>query len=230
MIKVIGFTSRPGAPDPVAPLAGFLGGDAPIAPADAGPVGTVVNEILERTRGDLVATAFVEQWWTDAAAFETWAAGAARGGASPVGASPAGADGPGDPYWLTVEHVLRWPAIGSGELKILGSAYKLDSFTTDAFFAYWRDIHGPISARAPGLRGYVVSEVVRPLRGTLHADGFVEQWWPDAAVLDAANASPEVAVAWADVANYAETTGTFWLVREHVVAAPVMPRGSLEDA
>jgi uncharacterized protein (TIGR02118 family) len=136
----------------------------------------------------------------------------------------------GDPYWLTVEHVLRQPAIGSGELKILGSAYKLDSFTTDAFFAYWRDVHGPISARAPGLRGYVVSEVLRPLRGTLHADGFVEQWWPDAAVLDAANGSPEVAVAWADVANYAETTGTFWLVREHVLRAPALGRGSLEDA
>jgi hypothetical protein len=39
-----------------------------------------------------------------------------------------------------------------------------------------------------------------------------------------------VAVAWADVANYAATTGTFWLVREHVVAAPAIGRGSLEDA
>jgi uncharacterized protein (TIGR02118 family) len=221
VIKVIGFTSRPGAPDPDAPLAAFLEGDAPIAPPDAGPLGTVVNEILERTRGDLEASAFVEQWWTDEAAFETWAAAAGR----TVGPGAAG-----DPYWLTVEHVLRQPAIGSGELKILGSAYKLDSFTTDAFFAYWRDVHGPISARAPGLRGYVVSEVLRPLRGTLHADGFVEQWWPDAAVLDAANGSPEVAVAWADVANYAETTGTFWLVREHVLRAPALGRGSLEDA
>jgi uncharacterized protein (TIGR02118 family) len=221
VIKVIGFTSRPGAPDPAAPLAGFLDGDAPIAPAEAGPAGTVVNEILERTRGDLVASAFVEQWWADEATFRAWAAGAGR-------ALQAGS--PGDPYWLTVEHVLRQPAIGRGELKILGTAYKLDRFTTDAFFAYWRDVHGPISARVPGLRGYVVSEVQRPLRGRLHADGFVEQWWPDAAVLDAANDSPEVAVAWADVANYAETTGTFWLVREHVLRAPVLGRGSLEDA
>lgn len=219
MIKIIGFTARRDALDPAAPLSGFLGRGAPIAPADAGPIGTVVSEVHERTRGDLEATAFVEQWWPDSVAFEAWAAGA--GWTADAGTS-------GDPYWLTVEHVLRQPAIGAGELKILGSAHKLDSFTTEAFFAYWRDIHGPISARAPGLRGYVVSEVVRPLRGALHADGFVEQWWPDAAVLDAANTSPEVAVAWADVANYAATTGTFWLVREHVVAPPAIPRGSLE--
>ena len=31
-------------------------------------------------------------------------------------------------------------------LKILGSAYKRDDFTTEAFFAYWRDVHGPLGA------------------------------------------------------------------------------------
>lgn len=216
MIKVIGWTALPeplGASDP---LAAFHAEGAPIAGVtEAGPLGTIVSEVLARTRGDLEATAFAEQWWPDEATFRTWWS------AQPARASR--------PWFLTVEHVMRQPEVGAGQLKILGSAYKLDSFTTEAFFAYWRDVHGPLSAKAPGLRGYVVSEVTRRLSGSVEADGFVEQWWPDQPTLDAANASPEVAVAWADVANYAATTGTFWLVREHVLRAPAFPRGSLED-
>ena len=67
---------------------------------------------------------------------------------------------------------------------------------------------------------YVVSEVLQRLQGELEADAFVEQWWEDEATLLAAGDSPEVAAAWEDVANYAKTTGTFWLVREHVQIVP----------
>ena len=81
-------------------------------------------------------------------------------------------------------------------------------------------MHAPISQRAPGLRGYVVSEVDRKLRGTLEADAFVEQWFDSEEALQAASESPEVAEAWADVPNYAKTTGSFWVVREHVIVPP----------
>ena len=108
----------------------------------------------------------------------------------------------------------------AGRLKAIGTAYRRDDFTTEAFFDYWRDVHAPISARAPGLGAYVVSEVLQRLQGELEADAFVEQWWEDEATLLAAGDSPEVAAAWEDVANYAKTTGTFWLVREHVQIVP----------
>ncbi len=81
-------------------------------------------------------------------------------------------------------------------------------------------MHAPISERAPGLRGYVVSEVDRRLRGTLEADAFVEQWFDSEEALLAASESPEVAAAWDDVPNYAKTTGSFWVVREHVIVPP----------
>ena len=50
-------------------------------------------------------------------------------------------------------------------IKLIGTAYKRDDFTTKEFFDYWFDVHVPISATLPGLRGYVVSEVVRKLGG-----------------------------------------------------------------
>ena len=105
-------------------------------------------------------------------------------------------------------------------IKAIGTAYKRDDFTSDEFFRYWRDVHAPISAKAPGLRGYVVSEVIRRLQGDLHAEAFVEQWFDDEAAFENANASPEAAAAWEDVGRYAKTSGTFWLVKEHVIVPP----------
>ncbi len=105
-------------------------------------------------------------------------------------------------------------------IKAIGTAYPRDDFSVQDFIKYWIDVHAPISAKAPGLRGYVVSEVLRRTRGDLEADAFVEQWFDDEAALDRAMNSPEVAVAWKDVSNYAKTTGTFWVVKEHVLIPP----------
>jgi uncharacterized protein (TIGR02118 family) len=152
----------------------------------------------------LTASAFVEQWLDDTA---DWIA-------------PADLDAT---WWLTVEHVYkrrRYDDPDGSRLKVIGTAYRRDDFTTRDFFDYWRDVHGPISGRAPGLGAYVVSEVLERLQGDVEADGFVEQWWPDRGTLDRASASEEVAIAWVDVQRYAKPIGTFWITREHVVVAP----------
>lgn len=105
-------------------------------------------------------------------------------------------------------------------IKAIGTAYKRDDFSTEEFFDYWRDVHAPISAKAPGLRGYVVSEVVRKLQGEVETEAFVEQWFDDEEAFDNAAASPELAAAWDDVPRYAKTSGSFWLVKEHVIIPP----------
>lgn len=105
-------------------------------------------------------------------------------------------------------------------IKAIGTAYKRDDFTSQEFFDYWRDVHAPISAKAPGLRGYVVSEVIRQLQGEIETEAFVEQWFDDEESFIAAGDSAEVASAWADVPKYAKTTGSFWLVKEHIIIPP----------
>jgi uncharacterized protein (TIGR02118 family) len=115
-------------------------------------------------------------------------------------------------------------------IKVIGTAYKRDDLTTEEFFRYWRDVHAPISARAPGMRGYVVSEVTRKLQGELESEAFVEQWWDDEASMERALASDAIAEAWDDVPRYAKTTGTFWVTREHVYIPPPVPApGSLSQ-
>lgn len=108
-------------------------------------------------------------------------------------------------------------------IKTIGTAYKRDDFTNEDFMRYWLDVHAPISAKAPGLRGYVVSEVIRRLQGDVHTEAFVEQWFDSEEAFEAANSSPEAAAAWEDVGRYAKTSGSFWLVEEHVIIPPPAP-------
>lgn len=116
-------------------------------------------------------------------------------------------------------------------IKVIGTAYKRDDFTTQDFFDYWRDVHAPISSKSGQLRGYVVTEVVKKLQGELEADAFVEQWWDDEEAFETAAASPEMAAAWDDVSNYAKTTGTFWVAKEHVyIPPPITGPGSLTNS
>ena len=112
--------------------------------------------------------------------------------------------------------------------KVTGTAHKRDDFSAREFFDYWRDVHAPISAKAPGIRGYVVSEVIRKLTGELEVDAFVTQWWDDEEAYERAVVSPEVAAAWEDVPKYAKMTGTSWAVREHVyIPPPIIGPGTL---
>ncbi len=110
-------------------------------------------------------------------------------------------------------------------IKVIGTAYKRDDFTTQEFFDYWRDVHAPVSAKIGPMRGYVVSEVISKVQGELHTEAFIEQWWDDVESFERAAETPEMAVAWEDVSNYAKTTGTFWVTKEHVYIPPPIPRG-----
>jgi uncharacterized protein (TIGR02118 family) len=105
-------------------------------------------------------------------------------------------------------------------IKLIGTAYRRDDFTPADFMRYWLDVHAPISARRPGLRGYVVSEVIRKVQGSLETDAFVEQWFDDEESYARARQSPEAVEAWEDLERYARPAGTFWVLNEHVLIPP----------
>lgn len=122
-------------------------------------------------------------------------------------------------------------------IKLIGTAYKRDDFTTQEFFDYWRDKHAPLSAQSGALRGYVTSEVIRRLEnpnnpsgeGEIQVDAFVEQWWDDEETFYKAMSTQNESDAWKDVMNYAKPIGQFWVVKEHVYVPPPISRGSLTN-
>jgi uncharacterized protein (TIGR02118 family) len=69
----------------------------------------------------------------------------------------------------------------------MGLIRKREDWTFEAFQNYWRDKHGPLARRAPGLRSYWQNPVVDRLqrgidfpRGSWDFDGFSQLWFDDA--------------------------------------------------
>ena len=200
--------------------------DAP-APASDRPAelcGFVVSQVVRKVAGELDADAFIELWWDDGAAVEPDAAAWDE-----VARHAPSRD---DPLWAGVEDVYKArdypdPGLlrggagrGAGDARLIGTAKRRPDFTTEAFFEYWRTVHAPLGGQAPELGGYVVTKLGPRLAGDVEADAIVSLWWPDEELLLAGLGSEQTATAWQDVPNYAQTDGTFWICREHVVIAP----------
>jgi len=75
------------------------------------------------------------------------------------------------------------------------------------FQAYWHDVHGPIAARMPGLKGYLQMHAQPDARGDAPpCDGIAQLTFDGADEMKAAFASPEGKAAVADLANFADTS------------------------
>jgi uncharacterized protein (TIGR02118 family) len=81
---------------------------------------------------------------------------------------------------------------------------------------YWREVHGPIAARTPGLRRYVQNQASASTDGDLRFDGIAELWFDTQADLDTALASPEWRATIADVPNFADLPNCWGAVVDEI--------------
>ena len=87
--------------------------------------------------------------------------------------------------------------------KLVVFLNKRAGISRDEFRRYWREVHGPLGAKMPGVRKYIQNHAVAD---GAPFDGFAEMWFDDTATMQAAFASPESAAAGADAANFLEKT------------------------
>jgi uncharacterized protein (TIGR02118 family) len=88
--------------------------------------------------------------------------------------------------------------------------------TVEEFSRYWREVHGPIGRRIPGLRRLVQSHSVpQPVdMGPPDFDGMAELWFDDLSALEAARRSPEWRASTEDEANFIDKSRTAVFVTE----------------
>ncbi len=86
----------------------------------------------------------------------------------------------------------------------------------EQFSRYWREVHGPIGRRIPGLRRLVQSHTLPhpPDMAPADFDGVAELWFEDMAALQAARRSPEWRASTVDEANFIDETRTAVFVTE----------------
>ena len=102
-------------------------------------------------------------------------------------------------------------------IKLVALVTKKNGMSQDAFRDYWRDVHAPLAARIPGMRGYRIN--VAGAAGDLPPalyDGSAEIWFDDRAAMEAGLASPEGVVAGDDTAHFTEAI-VFLVTDETVV-------------
>ena len=84
------------------------------------------------------------------------------------------------------------------------------------FHRYWREVHGTIAARIPGMRRYVQCHAVAAGAEPPEYDGAAEAWFDDLEAVRLALASPEYAAAREDEARFIDLDRTTLIFTEEV--------------
>ena len=90
-------------------------------------------------------------------------------------------------------------------VKLIYCISKKPELSIEEFQTYWRETHGPIAAKIPGLRRYVQCHTAPETYGGQREPGFdgaAELWWDDMESMRAAMGSPEVQAALEDEKNF----------------------------
>ena len=83
--------------------------------------------------------------------------------------------------------------------KMVVVLHRKDGMSREEFRAYWRDVHGALGARMPGVRRYVQNHVVAD---GAPFDGIAEMWFDSPADMQAAFTSEAAQEAARDVVNF----------------------------
>ncbi len=105
-------------------------------------------------------------------------------------------------------------------VKIVYCITKKAGLSDEEFFRYWKNVHGPIGARIPGLRRLVQSHRVSVAgdKSAADYDGVAELWFEHIEALLAARQSAEWRASSEDEANFVDRSKVAYLVsEEHVV-------------
>jgi uncharacterized protein (TIGR02118 family) len=112
---------------------------------------------------------------------------------------------------LTVEHILKDGPTDTPHVKFISFIRRKASMDPQAFRSYWRDQHGPLATKLPGLRRYVQSHV--PLSAYQDGaepryDGVAEMWFDSTDAIRAAGESVIGQSVFADQRNLIDDSGT----------------------
>jgi len=106
---------------------------------------------------------------------------------------------------LTDEFVIVDGTAPSGGVKWIGFLHKRSDVSVDSFREHWRERHGPIAARIPGIRRYVQCPArtgIYEKGGTPDFDGVPISWFDDLDALRASGQSEAYEATRADEAHF----------------------------
>ena len=106
-------------------------------------------------------------------------------------------------------------------IKVVYCITKKSGLTDEAFFDYWKNVHGPLGARIPGLRRLVQSRRLHipDDKRAPDYDGVAELWFDDVDALLTARKSAEWRAATEDEVHFMDQSRVaYFVAEEHVIS------------
>jgi uncharacterized protein (TIGR02118 family) len=125
--------------------------------------------------------------------------------------------------WMsTTDYVVTDGPAGEGLIKGVWQIKRKPGMALGEFRQYWRETHGPIAARLPGLRRYVQSHLIDDayLYAEPRFDGVAQLWFDSAVAMRAAFESPQGTASGADGVKFVDQSSqSMFVAQEHIVVA-----------
>ena len=100
--------------------------------------------------------------------------------------------------------------------KAIFMLYRRPDMSGDEFRDYWRNTHGPIVAKMPGLKKYVQNQALMTEEGEPPVAGIAEVYFDSVEDMQDALSSPEGEAALADLPNFTDAEKTTTVIVEEV--------------
>ncbi|HEV3109159.1 MAG TPA: EthD family reductase [Candidatus Binataceae bacterium] len=122
-------------------------------------------------------------------------------------------------FLLATEVVQKEGTAGASSVHLIALLSRKSSMSVEEFQTYWREHHGPLAAKVPGLRRYVQNHPFPELYGGRNAplcDGVAEAWFDSLEHLQRSTETPELKAVRADEPNFMDVSKLVFLLTEDV--------------
>ena len=120
-------------------------------------------------------------------------------------------------FLLTTEVVQKEGTAAASSVHLIALLWRKYGLSVEEFQSHWREHHGPLAARVPGLRRYVQDHPLPELYGGRNAplcDGVAEAWFDSLEDLQRSTDMPEVKAVRADEPNFMDVSKLVFLLTE----------------
>ncbi len=122
-------------------------------------------------------------------------------------------------FLLCNEVVQKDGPVPPGAVHLIALGERKPGMSIEQFQNYWREHHGPLAVKIPGLRRYVQNHPMLELYGGRNAplcDCVAEAWFDSLEDLQRANETPEMKAVRADEPNFLDTAKTVIILTEDI--------------
>jgi uncharacterized protein (TIGR02118 family) len=122
-------------------------------------------------------------------------------------------------FLLTNEVMMKEGPVNPSSIHLISLSHRKPGMSVAEFQKYWREHHGPLAARIPGVLRYVQNHPLPKLYGSRNeplCDGVAEAWFANLDDLQRTTQTPELMVVRAEEPNFLDTGNLAFILTQDI--------------